>query len=192
MSLCENMFNPLLNHEAEFREEMSECHASLTPEEAFELVKKARDDFMAQPYGCNYPFVLRHGDLHGRNVMVRYVPLLSGVFQMEIIPPLSRSSPRRILAILDWDFGGSNALPLADRNFEVSHPDSSEKTDVWIQQAEEISCAQLQLAQLVGALPIDTQLIRLVWCSSLQDLSKAARKARGADAIARPCADSAE
>jgi hypothetical protein len=31
----------------------------------------------------------------------------------------SHSSPRRILAILDWDFGGSHALPLADEGFDL-------------------------------------------------------------------------
>lgn len=62
-------------HEAEFRAEMSRWLSHLTPEGAFELVKSKRDDFIAHPYNCEYPFVLRHGDLHGRNIIVRYVRL---------------------------------------------------------------------------------------------------------------------
>ncbi|KAF8557540.1 hypothetical protein OG21DRAFT_276376 [Imleria badia] len=62
-------------HEADFRKEMSESLFNLTPDEAFERVKRKRDDFIAHPYNCEYPFVLRHGDLHGRNVIVRYLRL---------------------------------------------------------------------------------------------------------------------
>ncbi|KAI9566733.1 hypothetical protein HD554DRAFT_2114707 [Boletus coccyginus] len=57
-------------HEAQFREEIKQCLFKLSPEDAFECVKSKRDDFMAHPYDCEYPFVLRHGDLHGRNVIV--------------------------------------------------------------------------------------------------------------------------
>jgi len=62
-------------YETEFRAEMSDQLSNLTPEDAFERVKSKRNDFIAHPYNCEYPFVLRHGDLHGRNVIVRYVPL---------------------------------------------------------------------------------------------------------------------
>ncbi len=62
-------------YETEFRREMSKGLSNLTPEEAFERVKGKRDDYIAHPYNCKYPFVLRHGDLHGRNVVVRYVRL---------------------------------------------------------------------------------------------------------------------
>ncbi|KAI6044238.1 hypothetical protein EDC04DRAFT_2643684 [Pisolithus marmoratus] len=151
----------LSTREAVFREEASLYLRSLTLEEAFERVKSKRDDFMAQPYDCEYPFVLRHGDLHGRNVIV------------------SRTSPRRILAILDWDFGGSHALPFADEGFEVSSPDRSENTDVRIQQAEEIYRAQLHLDELAGTLPYDTRLFRLVASTWLDVLDREASRARG-------------
>ena len=60
----------LSSYEAEFR---AEWFFDFTPEDAFERVKSQRDEFIAHPYNCEYPFVLRHGDLHGRNVIVRYV-----------------------------------------------------------------------------------------------------------------------
>lgn len=60
-------------HEAESRLEMSDCLSNLTLEDAFQRVKSKRDDFIANQ--CEYPFVLQHGDLHGRNVIVRYVRL---------------------------------------------------------------------------------------------------------------------
>ena len=62
-------------HEPEFRDEMSRWLVNLSPEDAFERVKSKRDNFIAHLYHCEYPFVLRHGDLHGRNVVVRYVRL---------------------------------------------------------------------------------------------------------------------
>lgn len=158
-------------HEAEFKEEMSEYCNNLTPEEAFERVKSKRDVFMANPYDCEYPFVLRHGDLHGRNVVV------------------SRTSPRRILAILDWDFGGSHALPLADQGFEVSSPDLDENTDVRIQQGEKIYHAQLLLNELSGELHYDSQLMALVVATRLYVLDNEASAARGKDTVASACAD---
>jgi hypothetical protein len=70
-------------HGAEFREEISKRLFNLSPDDAFERVKSKRDDFIAHPYHCEYPFVLRHGDLHGRNIVVRYVrPSLSQVDQV--------------------------------------------------------------------------------------------------------------
>ncbi|KAI6138592.1 kinase-like domain-containing protein [Pisolithus tinctorius] len=158
-------------YEAEYRKEMSECLRNLTLEEAFELIKRKRDDFMAQPYDCKYPFVLRHGDLHGRNVMV------------------SHSSPRRILAILDWDFGGSHALPLADEAFEVSSPDSNENTDVRVKQGDELFNTLLQINKLVGFLPSDDQLTKLVASMKLYVLDCEAKTARGSHVIASVGAD---
>ena len=62
-------------HAAAFREEISKWLLNLNPDDAFERVKNKREDFIARPYHCEYPFVLRHGDLHGRNIIVRYVRL---------------------------------------------------------------------------------------------------------------------
>lgn len=126
---------------------------------------------MAQPYDCNYPFVLRHGDLHGRNVMV------------------SHSSPRRILAILDWDFGGSHALPLADEAFEVSSPDTNENIDVRVKQGDELFNTLLQIDKLVGFLPRDDHLTGLVASMKLFVLDCEAKTARGKDVIASVGAD---
>ena len=76
-----------------------------------------------------------------------------------MIPPdkpiFSHSSPCRILAILDWDFGGSHALQLADKYFEVRWPDLD---DVQIKDGEEIDCFQTLINQLAGALPFNMQL----------------------------------
>ncbi|KAI6133631.1 hypothetical protein EDD17DRAFT_1507041 [Pisolithus thermaeus] len=159
-------------HEAGFKEEMSEYLNNLTPEGAFERVKSKRDAFIAHPYDPEYPFVLRHGDLHGRNVVV------------------SDTSPRRILAILDWDFGGSQALPLADRDFVVSSPDSDENTDVRVQQGEEIYRAQLQLDDLSRDFPYDSQLMTLMVSTRLYVLDREASTAQGKDAVTSVCADS--
>ena len=57
-----------LAHETEFGLEMSDHLSNLTPEDAFERAKSKRDDFLAHQSD-----VLRHGDLHERNVIVRYV-----------------------------------------------------------------------------------------------------------------------
>ncbi|KAI9566746.1 hypothetical protein HD554DRAFT_2040106 [Boletus coccyginus] len=59
-------------HEAEFRE-IGQCLFNLSPEDAFERVKSKRDDFIIHPYQGEYPFVLRHGDLHGRNVIASWL-----------------------------------------------------------------------------------------------------------------------
>ncbi|KAI6112424.1 hypothetical protein EDD16DRAFT_1602989 [Pisolithus croceorrhizus] len=158
-------------HEMEFKE-TSEYLNNVTPEEAFERAKSKRDAFIAHPYDPEYPFVLRHGDLHGRNVVV------------------SHTSPRRILAILDWDSGGSQALPLADRDFEVSSPDSDENTDVRMQQGEEIYRAQLQLDDLSRDFPYDSQLMTLMVSTRLYVLDREASTAQGKDAVASVCADS--
>ncbi|KAF8131673.1 hypothetical protein EV363DRAFT_1330701, partial [Boletus edulis] len=106
------------------KEEMSSCLSHSNPEEIFERVNRLRDKFKANLYDCKCPFVLRHGDLHGRNVIV------------------SRSSPRRILGSIDWDFGGSYATSLA-------HPDRDQGTDERVKQAEELSHYEF-LLHLVG------------------------------------------
>ena len=168
-------------HEAEFREEISKWLVNLSPEGAFERVKSKRADFIAHPYQCEYPFVLRHGDLHGRNVVVRYVRLSLSGRSASVNPTFSRSSPRRILAIIDWDFGGSHALPFADQAFEPSWPDSDETDDVREKQAEEAYNCQLLIDKLAGALPYDTQLIRLVYSTRWDILDREAPKASGKD-----------
>ncbi|KAF8131675.1 kinase-like domain-containing protein [Boletus edulis] len=103
-----------------------------TLEEIFELVRCLREKFKANPYDRKYPFVLRHGDLHGRNVIV------------------SRSSPRRILGIIDWDFSGSHALPFADSDFELAYPESDQDTNKRVKQAEELQDSGLLLDRVIG------------------------------------------
>ncbi|KAG6380789.1 kinase-like domain-containing protein [Boletus reticuloceps] len=115
-----------------FKEEMSNCLSHSNPEEIFERVNRLRDKFKANLYDCEYPFVLRHGDLHGRNVIV------------------SRSSPRRILGIIDWDFGGSHALPFVDDDFELAHPDRDHDMDERVKHADELSHYEFLLHRLVG------------------------------------------
>ena len=100
-------------------------------------------------------------------------------------PTFSRSSPRRILAIIDWDFGGSHALPFADQAFEPSWPDSDETDDVREKQAEEAYNSQLLIDKLAGTLPYDTQLIRLVYSTRWDILDREAPKASGKDPSAR-------
>ncbi|KAF8549012.1 hypothetical protein OG21DRAFT_648776 [Imleria badia] len=70
--------NTLSAHEPEFGEKINKRLFNLTPEEAFERVKYKRDEFIAHPYDCEYPFVLRHGDLHGRNVIVSFRGIVAG------------------------------------------------------------------------------------------------------------------
>ena len=86
-------------------------------------------------------------------------------FSLMLIPPdkptFSHSSPRRILAILDWDFGGSHALQFTDRGFEVCWPDLDD-VDVRIKDAEEIGRFQTLIDQLAGALPVNVKLNQLV------------------------------
>ncbi len=93
-------------------------------------------------------------------------------------PTFSHSSPRRILAILDWDFGGSHALQFADRGFEVCWPDLDDDVDVRIKDAEEIDCFQtlLIIDQLAGALPVDVNLNQLVLSTRWHVLNQEALK----------------
>ncbi|KAF8139023.1 hypothetical protein EV363DRAFT_1427844 [Boletus edulis] len=124
----------LLAHEAKFKEEMS-CLRYSTPEEIFERVQSKRDGFRAHSYDCEHPFVLRHGDLHGRNVIV------------------SRSSTRHILGMIDWDFGGSHVLPFANDYFELAHPDSDQDTDQRTKQGEKVYRSEFIIDRLIGPPP---------------------------------------
>jgi hypothetical protein len=77
-------------------------------------------------------------------------------------PTFSHSSPRRILAILDWDFGGSHTLPFADKGFEVCWPDFDNDVAVRMKDAEEMCRFQILIDELAGALPVDVELNKLV------------------------------
>ena len=90
-------------------------------------------------------------------------------------PTFSHSSPRRILAILDWDFGGSHALQFTDRGFEVCWPDLDD-VDVRIKDAEEIGRFQTLIDQLAGALPVDVKLNQLVLSTGWYVLNQEALK----------------
>ncbi|KAG6329712.1 hypothetical protein ID866_9376 [Astraeus odoratus] len=127
----------LPQHEAAFREEMEDRLVHLTPEQAFDRIARKRSEFHSlaePPFNVVYPFVLQHGDLHGRNII------------------LSHSSPRRIIAVIDWDFGGSHVLPFADRYFEVISDPEDER------EAEEQIRWHVKMAKLVGELPYDAAL----------------------------------
>ena len=73
-------FDQMLHHETlkqwedQFQAEMNEWLHLLTPEMVLEQIKTNRDAFDADPFPVdpNHPFVLRHGDFHGRNILVRY------------------------------------------------------------------------------------------------------------------------
>jgi hypothetical protein len=69
-------------YEVEFRENW---FSDLTPEGAFESAKSQRNGFIAHPYNPEHPFVLRHGDMHGRNVIVRYVRTAKFLSQVDPI-----------------------------------------------------------------------------------------------------------
>lgn len=58
--------------------------------------------------------MLRHSDVDGRNVIVRYVPFIPEVFPIEVNQAFSHSSLCRVLAIIDGDFSNPHALLLAD------------------------------------------------------------------------------
>jgi hypothetical protein len=83
-------------------------------------------------------------------------------FSLKLIPPdkpiFSHSSPRRILAFVDWDFGGSHTLPFADRGVEVCWPDFEDDIAVRVKDAEEMYRFQILIDELTGALPVDVQL----------------------------------
>ena len=61
----------------------------------------------------------------------------------------SHSSPRHILAIVDWDFGGSYALPFADQDFEVCWPEFEDDVAVRIKDAEEMYRFQILIDELI-------------------------------------------
>ena len=114
-------------------------------------------------------------------------------FSLSLIPPdkptFSHSSPRRILAILDWDFGGSHALPFADRGFEVCWPDLDDDDDAREKDADEIYHFQVLIDQLAGAIPSDVQLKKLVYSMKLDILNREALEASGKDTCASTCLD---
>ncbi|KAG6332047.1 hypothetical protein ID866_7040 [Astraeus odoratus] len=92
-------------HEAAFREETASWLVHFNPEQAFDCIARKRN--LEAPFNNVCAFVLRHGDLHGRNIIMRED--FSG----------SHSSPRRMTVVINWNFGGSYALPFADKIFEV-------------------------------------------------------------------------
>ena len=69
-------------------------------------------------------------------------------------PKFSHSSPRRLLAIVNWDFGGSHTLPFVDKSFEVCWPDFDDDVSVRMKDAEEIYRLQILIDELAGALPV--------------------------------------
>ncbi|KAG6333039.1 hypothetical protein ID866_6047 [Astraeus odoratus] len=144
----------LPQYEATFREEMEAWLVYLTPEQAFDRIARKRNEFHSltePPFHVDYPFVLRHGDLHGRNIIV------------------SHSSPRRIMAVIDWDFGGSHALPFADKDFEVISDPEDEAG------AEEQFRWQDKIEELVGELPYDFPLMNSVMSIKLDILNASAK-----------------
>jgi len=103
-------------------------------------------------------------------------------------PIFSHSSPRRILAILDWDFGGSHALPFADEGFEVCCP-LDDNVDADEEDGDEVYRFQVLINQLAGAVPHDVQLDKLVYSTKLDVLNQEALKASGKDTCASSCPD---
>ena len=92
-------------------------------------------------------------------------------------PTFSHSSPRRILAILDWDFGGSHVLQFGDRGFEVCWPDlDDDDDDVRIKDAEETDRFQTLIDHLAGALAVDVKLNQLVHSTRWYVLNQEALK----------------
>ena len=83
-------------------------------------------------------------------------------FSLKLILPdepiFSYSTPRRILAIVDWDFNGSHALPFADQDVEVCWPNFEDDVAVRMKDTEEMYRFQILIDGLTGALPIDVQL----------------------------------
>jgi len=108
-----------------------------------------------------------------------------GFFSLGLILPdkpiFSHSSPRCILAILDWDFGGSHALPYADRGFEVCWPDLDDNVDVREKDVDEICRFQDLIDQLAGAVLNDVQLNKSVHSTKLYTLNREALEASGKD-----------
>ncbi|KAF8323668.1 hypothetical protein F5887DRAFT_1025705 [Amanita rubescens] len=161
-------------HETEFRREISNGLSNLTPEEAFERVKSKRHDFIAHPYNCEYPFMLRHGDLAERHSEA------CSAFSLKLIPPES---------FLDWDFGGSHALPFADRGFEVCWLDLDDNIDAREEVADEIYRFKVTINQLAGAVPDDLKLNKLVYSTKLDVLNWEALEASGKNTCTSTCLD---
>ncbi|KAF8515216.1 kinase-like domain-containing protein [Gautieria morchelliformis] len=161
-------FDQMLHHEtlkqweARFKMEMEDWLHLLTPETVLEKIKSKRDAFIHAdqlPFDSSHPFVLRHGDFHGRNVLV------------------SRTSPRTIVAVIDWDFGGSQALPLADDDFEViSGPDDAK-------EAQEQEHWRKRIDELIGKLPFDYGLVQASHAMTLVTLER--EQQRVADELER-------
>ncbi len=103
------------------------------------------------------------------------------LFKVDHKSTFSHSSPRRILAILDWDFGGSHALPFADKGFEVCWPDLDDTDDVVEKGAEKMFHFKILINQLARALPYDAQLIKLVYSTKWDILDREALEAPGKD-----------
>ncbi|KAF8530666.1 hypothetical protein JB92DRAFT_2858704 [Gautieria morchelliformis] len=154
-------FDQMLHHEAlkqwenQFKMEMNEWLDLLTPEIVLEKIKAKRDAFIQAdrlPFDSSHPFVLRHGDFHGRNLLV------------------SRTSPRTIVAVIDWDFGGSQALPLADKDFEVISGPEDEK------EAREQEYWRKRIDELIGKLPFDYGLAQTWHAMTLVTLEREEQK----------------
>ena len=112
---------------------------------------------------------------------------------LKLIPPdkptSSHSSPRCILAVLDWDLGGSHILPFADQGFEVCWPNFEDDVVVRMKDAKEMYRFQVLIDKLAGALPVDVQLNQLVLSTKWDVLNKEALKSSGKDTCASTCLD---
>jgi hypothetical protein len=104
-------------------------------------------------------------------------------------PTFSHSSPRRILAILDWDFGGSHALPSADKGFEACSPDFNDDIAVRMKDGEERYHFQILIDELAGELPVDVKLNRLVLSTRWHILNREALTPSEKDTCASTCLD---
>jgi len=65
----------LKQYEDKFNMEMKTWLRLLTPETVLERLKSKRNalaNASQLPFNSSHPFVLQHGDFHGRNVLVRY------------------------------------------------------------------------------------------------------------------------
>jgi hypothetical protein len=155
--------------EDRFKMEMKDRLHLLTPETVLEAIKSKRDAFIHAdqlPFDPSHPFVLRHGDFHGRDVLVRYNrhTLIFLLWLTVTCLPLSRTSPRTIVAVVDRDFGGSQALPFADDNFEViSDPDDET-------EAQEQEDWQKRIHELIGRFPFDYESVQARHAADLATL----------------------
>ena len=111
-------------------------------------------------------------------------------FPLKLTPPdkptFSHSSPRCILAVLDWDLGGSHILPFADQGFEVCWPNFEDDVVVRMKDAKVMYRFQVLIDKLAGAL---VQLNQLVLSTKWDVLNKEALKSSGKDTCASTCLD---